>query len=443
MTEKNKNPASVLDSFLHNLDSLNEIVGPMMFVQSYLLDNEKEKLNEFLKQNAQLKDSTESDETWLIPVQHFSEHKKINKTIKQIKTTSKLIPRNFVVSFVSEYDSFLGSLIKVFYENKPELLNDIEKQLTFTELVKFNSIDDAKSHIIEKDIESILRKSHAEQFKHMENKFSITLKKDLECWPTFIEIMERRNLFVHADGLISRQYLNVCSEHKVNLEDGSALGTQLTVTPEYIALSHKTITEISIKLTHVLWRKLLPDDREKADTSLLSLSYELIVSKRYSLAIDVLEFAIALPKHYSDTYKRMFFINLAQAYKYSEQDKKAQDLLNRLDWSSVSYKFKLAVAVLQEKYEDANLLMRNAAKTEEIVEHEFLEWPLFQKFRETPGFKKEFKKAYKKYPPENTSATVSKNSNKKSPENEISEPESLASVKKTRAPRQPKTVLNE
>ena len=408
MIQKQKlvQPAEVLEKFLHNLDSLNASVYPVMLMLGEVLKNQDKKLRDFLTEHGKLEAAEKAHETYALPRKFANEHRQLARKVDQFLTSSALVPRNFLVSFVSEYDSFLGSLIKCFHFKKPELLNGVEKQIAFNELMSFKTIDEAKEYVLEKEVEAVLRKSHADHFEILERKFNIKLRKDLVCWPTFIEMMERRNLFVHCDGIVSSQYISVCSEHQVKFDASPTIGDQLDVAPDYLAASHQTLREIAIKLTHVLWRKVFPDEREQADEALLSLAYELILRGAYPLAITILEFAIALPHHFSDNYKRMFYINLAQSYKSSGESKKCTELIKRLDWSSVGYKFKLAVAVLEEDYEAADMYMAKAAKTDEVTELNFLEWPLFSQYRETAGFKKAFKARYKKDPPEQSSATI-------------------------------------
>ena len=408
MTKEIPSPSEILEQYLHNVDSISTCVPAMMMMIIELQKGQDEKVKLYLKENGKLKKSEDGVENYLVPVKAMAEFKKISRRLDQFLTSSKLIPRNFLVSFVSEYDAFLGALMKCFHAKKPELLNGVEKQITFSDLMEFKSIDAAKEHILEKDVESMLRKSHSEHFEIMEKKFKITLRKDLESWPSFIEVMERRNLFVHCDGKVSSQYIKVCTEHKVKLDEEVAVSSQLSVSPDYLANAHKIMREIAIKLTHVLWRKVFPEERERADGALIDLGYELIQRGSYPLAINILEFAISLPSHHSDTLKRMFYINLAQAYKYSGDSAKCATLINKLDWSSVSNKFKLAVSVLREEYSDADRHMANVAKIDEISEQNFLEWTLFKDYRETAGFKREFKERYKKDPPKNSSATVSK-----------------------------------
>lgn len=107
------------------------------------------------------------------------------------------------MSLISQFDAYFGNIIKTIYYKKPEILSTSEKSIKYSEIIKINSIDELKEYIIEQEIEAVLRKSHNDQFKWLENKLNMKLRQGLNCWPTFIESTERRNLFVHCDGCVS------------------------------------------------------------------------------------------------------------------------------------------------------------------------------------------------------------------------------------------------
>jgi hypothetical protein len=68
---------------------------------------------------------------------------------------------------------------------------------------------------------------------------------------------------------------------------------------------------------HVLWRKLLPEDRENADKNLNHISYELINHRRYDFACALLDFACETLKQYSSEWHELaFIVNRAQGYKW-------------------------------------------------------------------------------------------------------------------------------
>lgn len=387
--------SKAVDELISNIEALNESTPIILGLVGTMASKFSVAYGKYLEKYGEVS-SKEGDKTvYTIPVEKRSRVNKLRKQAESLRKASKLIPRNLLVSFVSEFDCFLGSLLKTIYTKRPELLNDSSKQITYSELLSFDHINEAKEQVLEKEIESILRKSHSDHFSILENKFDIKLRKGLEIWPDFIEITERRNLFVHANGIVSSQYLKVCVQNEVNVSSLS-VGDQLVVNREYLKKSSKVIFEISVKLASVLWRKLFPDEREEADSHLNELCLDLISKGNNKLASCLLEFAIKLPKHHSDTIKRFMIINLAQAYKRSERKEKCEEILKRYDWSATSYNFKLAVSVLKEEYEESVKLLKVSVGADDLDEQEIIEWPLFREFRKTEEFLEVFKEIFDK-----------------------------------------------
>ena len=148
----------------------------------------------------------------------------------------EILPNSLFVSLISQFDAFLGKLIKQIFLTKPEILNSSEKNISFAKLSELKSFEEAKEYMIEKEIESVLRESHTDHFQWLENKLRITLRKDLDIWKDFIEITERRNLLVHNDGIVTSQYLLICRQNNVTFSSEPKIGDQLNVDPEYFAL---------------------------------------------------------------------------------------------------------------------------------------------------------------------------------------------------------------
>lgn len=223
------------------------------------------------------------------------------------------------------------------------------------------------------------------------------LRKNLNVWNEFVELTERRNLFVHYGGITSSQYLKVCEENNIILKE-SSLGMKLGANRNYLMNSYKCLYEIGVKLTQVIWRKLKPDELEQADNSLNYFAYELLVDKKYDLATRLLEFAYALPRHSSEMHRRMFIINLAQAYKFSDKEEKCNTRLSKEDWSACNDAFAVCVSVLQDDFDKAYMLMKRLGKSSEISELSYLEWPVFRNFRESLQFKKAFLEIFEHEP---------------------------------------------
>lgn len=387
----------ILDDYLHKIVALNEIIPFQMQSAFESFTNANDSLNKKLEEYGKPISHEDGSSGFEVSFKHARLINRLSAKRKQAHLALEILPKSFLVTFVSEYDSFLGQLNKYILKEKPELLKAEQKTITFEELNALNSIEEAREKIINQEIESLLRDSHSKQFDWMENKYSLTLKKGLESWSNFIELTERRNLFVHCNGIVSEQYLKKCHEAKYKLDDECKVGKKLYANKEYIELVYKTLFEISLKLTQVLWRKQFPTDIEHADDSLSNITYELLINEEYELASILLDFACDVLKKWSSESQRLVFvINRAISYKFSDKD--FHKILDTQDWSACKDSYQLCAAVLKDEFELAKRYMVKVGKSEEISEVSFLEWPCFRNFRETEFFNEAFFEIFGKQP---------------------------------------------
>jgi len=330
---------------------------------------------------------------------YFIELKSLKNQLKNVKLSNSFLPSAILVSLVSQYDAYFGKILRLIFNKKPETLKDSQKETHYGELVQFESLDEIKNFLIEKEIESVLRENHKKQIEWLEKKIG-TLRKRLEIWPKFIELTERRNLFVHADGVVSSQYIKVCKENGHDLEEECKVGRRLYVTKNYFINSFECIFEMSVKLGHVVWRKIDSGDCANADESLNDLCHFLIENEEYRLALALLDFALTTPpinKNLSDEIRLLFLINKAQTLKWSGQEGECEKLLESRDWSTLGLKYKLAKAVLSEDYEESSNLMKSIHQSGEVSSNDYRILPIYKKFRKTNQFKSTFKEIFGEY----------------------------------------------
>jgi hypothetical protein len=325
-------------------------------------------------------------------------HKHLRKTLRDANIFTDLLPKMTLVSLVSVFDAYLRKLVTTLFKIKPEVLNGSQKQLTYAELSNFGTMDDAREFVTECELDSLLRESHTYHFEWLEKRLKLPLREGLDCWPFFIELTERRNLLVHADGIVNNQYLDNCEKAGINVRKDTNIGDKLVVESEYYERACDCITEIGIKLNQVMWRKLVPDDVNEADSSLISNTYDLLVDEEFKLAQDLLQFAIDTKaiKFASETNALYLKLNLAIAYKSQNKDDECIAIIKGTDWSALSDMFKIAAAALLEDFDEAALLMKRIGQGEGIrpTKREYEEWPVFRWFRKTDDFKLAYKEVF-------------------------------------------------
>lgn len=394
-----KHPTEILSQdifkFTQDIECLHTMLPLLMIIMEAVKKDTHDKFRRFINEHSLEKSENGNQTTYTLKVEDTAKHNRLKRDYDNSQTATKLIPRHFITSLVSQYDSFLGRVIRFIFAVKPQILNASEKTIPYTDLIQFSSIDAARDYIIEKEVETVIRKSHAEQFSWLKEKLGTPFNKDLKSWPVFVELTECRNLFVHCDGIVSSQYLKVCLDHKCNVAPNLTVGSQLEVSPQYFEEAYKCIYEIGVKLAHVIWRRLSPDKLEDSDRNIIEITYGLIEKSEFELAIRLLDFFTQSQlKHASDVNKRMMIINRAQAYKWSKDNDTCNKILSSIDWSASGDNFKLAVAVLKEKYDEAYSLMRRLKHDESFLKTYYNDWPLFKELRKQDAFASVYEECY-------------------------------------------------
>lgn len=381
-----------LTDFIRHIDSIRETL-PMTSIlfQAFAVTAVKD-YQEFCKTNVETID-VDGKEMVVVKLGEGKIYEALESSMVVSGLAEKVLSSSLFVSLISQYDAFLNRLIRIIFSLKPEMLNGSDRVLTFSQLIDFNNMADAREYIIEKEIDTIMRKSHAEQFEYLEGKLNIKLRTNLPVWPEFIEITERRNLLVHCDGIVSNQYINVCALHNYK-SINAKVGDQLDIKDEYFNRAYEILFEIATKLTHTIWRKFLPEDLANADSALNDICYNLVNSGTFDLADNLLEFAVTQKKHHDDESKSIFIINASLSKYLQNESNCAEKYLKLKDWSSSGYDFKLAVAILRENNVDALDLIRKIGSTGEIKQTQYQQWPLFTRFRELQEFKNLYKEIF-------------------------------------------------
>src|SRR6185437_7398748 len=351
-TKKATALASVMELFVGQIDGLADTFPLAAVAIKELADSSRKQMTDFVE--TKLRPALNADDKtrrWIADPAAISTIRRLSNRAQRSLQAAELVPRSLLVSLVSQFDAFIGALVRALFKTRPDVLNSSSNTLTFSQLASFRSLSDAREYIVDKEVDSLLRKSHAEQFDWLENKFGLPLRKDLPAWQTFIEITERRNLFVHANGIVSQQYLEVCGKNGCKLESGARFGESLSVSRAYFEAAHECIFEIGIKLAQVLWRKLSPEGIAEADLNLINVCYELLFEGRFRLAKILSDFAAeALKKHSSENARLTMVVNRAQAYKWLGDNDAAQKIISEEDWTAASLRFRLAQAVLLDNF---------------------------------------------------------------------------------------------
>ncbi len=421
----NHRVVKTLDEYVKALDSLEQAFRFVGLQLEELITEKHGDISKFCNEFG-VKDENLD---YKIPIEKYDEYQNLLRVVGKTGKASALISRSLLVELISQFDVLLIHLIRDFMLLRPERVKlkeppiSVGKTISFKDLVSFSSIEELqerisdevnqqynettaeelKDSIISKITDQLMRQSHTDQIKGVAELFAIKLPNDGQgFWADFIEITERRNLFTHTNGVVSKQYLGVCEKHQVVFSSIPAIGDQLEVDQEYFSKAYKCFYETGVRLAHEMWRKILENQVVESEENLVDITLNLIRSEQYRLAIKLCEFA-AYKMAKDSTAENMLTktLNLAQAYKWSGNNEKCREILGQKNWGS-SYKFQLGEDVLRDEYDRASLVMKQLGH--EIIpeknpidsEEAYRTWPIFREFRKTEQFREAFREIFNK-----------------------------------------------
>jgi hypothetical protein len=156
----------VMDDFSKNMEMYFQFVPIMLsasgIVSLTMMSNRIKKFsNRFGKRRDDLSEG--STIVYELPMTKLGEFNLETQEYRAWLAASVYIPQVMIIGLVSVYDHFLSELLATLFRLKKEIIFGSERQISFSDLIKYQSIDDAREAIINKEVDSIVRESHHEQ----------------------------------------------------------------------------------------------------------------------------------------------------------------------------------------------------------------------------------------------------------------------------------------
>lgn len=383
-----------LSQFLDRLKCLNEIFAYNEVMLNIHQRNMQKKWDEFIKENG----GPDASGKIVVPDAKQRTYKSIERNLNRAKQAHVLIPPSYLVSLISLFDTFYSGLVRNIYNLCPNKLRDSELQFCYRDLQGLDSIREVKRIIVDKKIEDLLRGSHAEQFKWLADALGVKTLTKFEDWSKFIELTERRNLFVHTNGIVSSQYNTICKKNH-SFEVDIPVGTQLKINSSYFSDACDILAKIAVMLSQMLARTLylkqFPDDILQIDNNLIYIVFDFILEKKYNVAIAVSNFALDTKFKHKDNDRYFIILNLAQSLKWNGQKDECFRLLSEQDCTAWKTELLIPKYALEEKFEEAyESMIELGGNNKVLTASAYREWPIFQQIRNEKKFSETFQTVF-------------------------------------------------
>lgn len=298
----------------------------------------------------------------------------------------RILYRSSLQFIANIFEQLLADLMKAHYEIHPASLPK-DRQITYENLLNFSSMEDARQFIISEEVSKLLKSSTEAQLDLFDKHLKGKLKQHFPRLNDLTEVLLRRHVITHADGRVSREYLQRAGAIDKSYTNKLVLDQEMPLNQQYIEDAWSLVYSCGVIMVELCWKHAagsLSDEVKNADSKLIESGFEALKSG-CNQAAEVI-FRYGQESRTDEASRLISVINYCIALR--AQDKPYLHLVGKQAWSTRNVVFQLAAAVLRDEMAEFSRLLPVAAKDESngISLNELYEWPLFQWLRKRSDF---------------------------------------------------------
>ena len=186
--------------FIDNVDAIGAALSLQMSVLAGLRRKTQLSIKDFAREHGELEENEEEEFIFSATVKGIGAPamRKLTRRCRRLETTLDQLPHQSIVSLVSNINFLVSDLVVYLYSKKPDLILSSGKQFSIADLKKYETINEIYESLVEDQCERVLFESHAKQIQWLSDKLGKTFDKNSDLYKAWIEVSERRNLYVVA-----------------------------------------------------------------------------------------------------------------------------------------------------------------------------------------------------------------------------------------------------
>ncbi len=292
-----------------------------------------------------------------------------------------LLRRGALITLLSYFEALISDLIQLYYSMYPARLSK-DKTLSLDTLrtIGPTGIGDIEKHLAADEADGA-------QLDYFAKRLNLSLafldpERDL-----LTEVVQRRNLIVHNQGIVNRQYLSNVADGLIE-EYAATEGETLPVTGRYVDAAVDTVYTVGASLIQLCWRKWDKATAERADYEIVhELLYKSLRAERFQLVARIAE-RLKNIDYDKEKWAKMAIVNRAIALRELGRTREMEQVLSLRDWSASSRDYRLALHALRNEEEELYALLPRAVAAGDVTRRNLEEWPVFAPQRGTERFAK-------------------------------------------------------
>ena len=290
-----------------------------------------------------------------------------------------LLFQALLTSVVTSFEVVFASLAAQYFERGSTGELD-DSEFTLADLKALGSIEAARQLAIDRRVDRLMYGSFDSWCAWYKRSLGFDPEKHAMDWTRLREIMQRRHVIVHNDGLVSARYL----EDQPALKQSLKVGQSLPVDEEYVRIAIDEFLVFGTRLMTLAWGKFEPQRSGEIFDALHGVIYQLVLSGRWTAVQELAKSASDWDSSESGTH--LGRCNYWLARKRLSGCGSIRDEVEAWDTSALSLKYVLAQHALLDEIPAALSVMAKALAAGVVERRDLYEWPLLEEVRSDPGF---------------------------------------------------------
>ncbi|MFE5685090.1 hypothetical protein [Streptomyces sp. NPDC056512] len=291
-----------------------------------------------------------------------------------------LLRKSLLVSAVSAFEVFFGSLARFIFAINKSALDDSEHSFTLQQLSNFTQLEDAREYLIERKLSSLIRDSIEVWDKWLKKASSgVSMESIFRDWDLVREAIARRNLVVHTNGKSNQIYVDIVRKIPSQSEGIPSVGSNLVVTEAYLDSILQGFLALGDILTVQVALKLKKHESEQVEDFLMRQLDELYIRESWKALRLLSEFALKLSLNREKRSLAQTFNWIARKRELGLADIEVE--VRAWDTSGLAPRIAHVKSVLLDDFKVAKGEVRDLIASGELTEYEVSVEPLYEELR--------------------------------------------------------------
>lgn len=306
---------------------------------------------------------------------------KYNK-LSAYKKQKEILYSGTLLLLVTYFENTISKIFKADFQKHPNRISLENKTISYNILEISENIADIREHLIDSEVSSMMYKSASDWIEYLKKNLKLKLEYVTEKLPELKEIIARRNIIVHNNGIVNNIYLSQITSNDVKR------GDLITVSRKYIDNAINLVETIGVTIIIEIWLKECRKDSNDFEKICETIYDEYLFNERWNEAKIFYEICLNSNK-LKDADILLCKINRWQCYKWLNEYDKVKVEVDTLDSSAFKDIYQLGILALQDKY---NEFFQLYERQSEIKDEQLETWPLFTNIRNSEQYKNREKK---------------------------------------------------